>query len=219
MKSNAPIASNCECKECLYYRKYKILENEIFNDEILENELNNNIFLEISKNIKMINPDIRSKTFLSVNGEELLAIYNISEDDLEKIYFKVDVNINNNFIDFFVYSNANNEVEKIPYLYQIMSQLFIYSNNKDLTNNIHYPFQKPFVNPLNPSTCMSVSEYVDVQCKIFKIELIQHKRFGIVINPNKQFEYQKCVKRTTHDIDLNCEDYNNTNGIDDDIYI
>lgn len=204
-KTNSPLVYNCFCKKCIYNNKELILKNEN-KDFVLNDSSSNNI-------IKMIidcNSNIRVKTFLSINGEELLFIDNITERDLGKFYFSVDSNINSNFIDnFYIYSKdkidkIDNKSIVIPGLSEIISNLFIYSNNTSLTSNIHIHF--PFLNPFkkeNVDNGLSISEYIDMQSELLSIELIENKLFKIILNPNykSKVEYKDCILNETNDID------------------
>lgn len=196
---NRPIAHNSSSKKNINSNQEKILNNEIYNLEINENDnylLNKKTVMnDIIQMILKCNPNIRTKQFLSINGEERLFIDNITQDDLDKFHFFVETNINNNFIDdFSVYSKdeISNKVLDIHGLSETISQLFIYSNKKASINNIHYPFLNTFKNP-DTGNSMSISEYIDNQINFLNLEPIDNKLFRIIINPNKEIEYKNCI--------------------------
>jgi hypothetical protein len=199
MFTNHPIANNCPSKKNIHSNQEKILNNEIYNLEINENDniLLNKITIidDLIEMISKCNPNIRTKQFLSINGEERLFIDNITQDDLDNFHFFIDSNINNNFIDdFSVYSKneISNKFLNIHGLSETISQLFIYSNNKASINNIHYPFLNTFKNP-DTGNDMSISEYIDIQINFLNLEPIDNKLFRIIINPNKEIEYKMCI--------------------------
>lgn len=204
--TNSPIANNFYSKKAIEYHQELILKYDFYDNSDTNINMNNNLNYEnqllvneIIKAFNTCNLNIRIIPFMSVNGQSRLLIDNITQNDLEQLSMPVIPNIHDQFIDDFNFYFENDKSDKIvnfPGLSDTISQLYNYLNENALTKNINYhtPFSKPFTSNIITAN-LSISEYIDLQNKILKIEEKNTgiKLFKIIINPSYKIKFNRCI--------------------------
>ena len=143
------------------------------------------------KLISNVNSNIPSE-IIKINDKMYLKISNISEEDLDKLYFLTNTDINNNYLyieNFNVYTENSWSPENIPGLLEVVISCFRNNDANAFINGskVYYPFN---VNNFQGSYFKgkTFSEFVDTLSGLLPFSASTagyEKRYEIILNPDQ----------------------------------
>jgi len=142
------------------------------------------------KLIQNVNTNI-STEIISSKNKNFLVVSNVSEADIDKLYFLVNTDQNNNYLyleSFAVFYQGASKSVNIPGLQTIMINNFRQSDIKGFISkaNVHYPFNvKNFVG--SDFTGNTLSEFIDQFTGLIPYSPSTYgnvKTYSFVLNPD-----------------------------------